>query len=979
MKSKLLVIVLTLVTLLAMLTVLGDIPIIDAAVLGTNVLYTLDADFDQGTLINVNHDAPNNDQLQLGKPQPLPFVNIAASNRGTAVRINVNTGQDLGEYSTNPDAGVANYPNPSRTTVDQLGNVWVANRGENTSVGGVPHGSITRIGLLIGGTRVDADGTPNPGGQYVQSPVYNTCVDRHGTTPGTLPDGLIKTSTGLGDILPWSNAAGADTFGGVSTAEDECIINYVLTPGTGTRTLAIDADNDVWVGNIFGFSVPGNVNHNHVEVTVSGSTATLNLATLFNPGCGGYGGFIDGNQVLWSAGRHTGLLRYDIASNTAQCLFNRGDYGLGLDPNTGHIWHSSLNGGANRLFEIDAAGNILNSYNQPRNAQGVVVDANSHVWVAELFGDEVIHYAPNPPGPHSLVGFVTGLAGTTGVAVDTNGKIWASENSSSGPGAGRGAARIDPTGGGGVGSIDLTVGLDYAGQTASAGPYNYSDMTGFVLGAIQQGTWTVIQDSGTAGAAWGKIIWNTEPEGAEPADSKIVVEARASDTEVGLGGETFVTVSNGVAFNLSGRFIEVRATLIAGSGGESPILSDIRIQVAEADGAVLDMFVVGPPAEIDVSVEVPITVREVVHNFGPFGPADFNVTFAAAAPAGCNIVGQDQIVVPVNLPVSIDTNMEATFTIHCSEPSFHTFEFTNEISPMDPGVIDPNPGNNTGATSLTVAAIAYADVEIVDWTVPVPGSVLAPDLGEGYLLISEWVTIRTVKTLHNRGPWGPVDVVGETSVDAPGIDVLGPDGFAVDDLEVSIPVDLVEDFAIHCYEPSQHTITLVNEITDVEPDDIHIVDPDTDNNRVERTLEIECVIPVPVDIKPQSCRNPLNVKKNGVLPVAILGTADFDVTEIDPATVDLMGVAPLRWAVEDVATPYEPYVGKQDAFDCTEEGADGFTDLTLKFDAQEIVGALGEVSDGDVLVLHLGGMLKEEFGGHIFFGEDVVVILKKAK
>jgi hypothetical protein len=252
-------------------------------------------------------------------------------------------------------------------------------------------------------------------------------------------------------------------------------------------------------------------------------------------------------------------------------------------------------------------------------------------------------------------------------------------------------------------------------------------------------------------------------------------------------------------------------------------------------------------------------------------------------------------------------------------------------------------------------------------------------LGEGYLLVSEWVTIHTVKTLHNRGPWEPVDVVGETSVVAPGIDVEGPDGFTADDLKVSIPVDVGEDFRIHCYEPCRHTITLINEVTEVEPDDIHVIDPNPDNDRIEQTLEIQCVIPVPVDIKPTSCRNPFEVGNKGVMQVAILGTADFEVTEIDPATVTLLGVAPLRWAMEDVATPYQPYVGKEDAFDCTEGGPDGITDLTLSFDAQEIASALGEVSDGDVLVLHLRGTLKEEFGGHTFFGEDVVVILKKGK
>jgi len=134
---------------------------------------------------------------------------------------------------------------------------------------------------------------------------------------------------------------------------------------------------------------------------------------------------------------------------------------------------------------------------------------------------------------------------------------------------------------------------------------------------------------------------------------------------------------------------------------------------------------------------------------------------------------------------------------------------------------------------------------------------------------------------------------------------------------------------------------------------------------------------VPTDIRPQSCPNPLNVNAKGVLPVAILGTEGFDVTAVDPASVLLEGVAPLRWNLEDVATPFEPYIGKEDAFDCTEDGPDGYLDLTLKYNIQELVGALGDVNDGDVLVLELTGNLKEEYGGTPIVGEDVVVILKK--
>jgi len=145
--------------------------------------------------------------------------------------------------------------------------------------------------------------------------------------------------------------------------------------------------------------------------------------------------------------------------------------------------------------------------------------------------------------------------------------------------------------------------------------------------------------------------------------------------------------------------------------------------------------------------------------------------------------------------------------------------------------------------------------------------------------------------------------------------------------------------------------------------------------------KVKDVIEVAVDIKPMSCPNPLNTSKWGVLPVAILGTEDFDVTQVDPASVQLNidpeaeeGVSPLRWNIEDVATPYEPFIGKEDCLNCTDEGSDGFLDLTLKFKAQEVVELLGDVFDGDCVVLYLTG---ETFDGMIIGGEDVVKIVRK--
>jgi hypothetical protein len=150
------------------------------------------------------------------------------------------------------------------------------------------------------------------------------------------------------------------------------------------------------------------------------------------------------------------------------------------------------------------------------------------------------------------------------------------------------------------------------------------------------------------------------------------------------------------------------------------------------------------------------------------------------------------------------------------------------------------------------------------------------------------------------------------------------------------------------------------------------------------------VIDIPFDVKPTSCRNPVNIKSKGVLPTAILGTEEFDVTQVDPGTVYLLaapdadpmteGVAPLRWAYEDVAKPYEPFVDKPlDPFACTEEGADGWLDLTIKFEQQEVVAAFGDVDDGDVIKLYITGKLKEAFGGSSIRGEDVIVVLNKGK
>lgn len=146
-------------------------------------------------------------------------------------------------------------------------------------------------------------------------------------------------------------------------------------------------------------------------------------------------------------------------------------------------------------------------------------------------------------------------------------------------------------------------------------------------------------------------------------------------------------------------------------------------------------------------------------------------------------------------------------------------------------------------------------------------------------------------------------------------------------------------------------------------------------------LQQAITIEVYVDIKPGSCPNPFNTKSKGVLPVAVLGTEDFDVTTIDPATIQLtregyeVGVSPLRWSYEDVATPFEG-----ELCDCHDLNGDGYMDLTLKFDTQEVKDTLDLEAEADnTIPLLITGNLKEEAGGTPIEGSDCVWVLKTGK
>ena len=127
---------------------------------------------------------------------------------------------------------------------------------------------------------------------------------------------------------------------------------------------------------------------------------------------------------------------------------------------------------------------------------------------------------------------------------------------------------------------------------------------------------------------------------------------------------------------------------------------------------------------------------------------------------------------------------------------------------------------------------------------------------------------------------------------------------------------------------------------------------------------------IQVDIKPQSCPNILNVKSKGVFEVAILGADNFDVVDIDVTALSLEGIAPLRNHYKDETTPV---INGQEC-ECDSKKKDGFLDLIIKFDTEQVIDALSEIEEGQEWLLRLMGSL---YDGTAIEGSDCILIKKK--
>lgn len=483
---------------------------------------------------------------------------VSNSDEGTVTKLDARSGREVARYPSAIGSPVngsrpwnegcdndANRGNcPSRTALDFNRDAWVANR----AFGG--QGTITKIANTL-----------------------EDCPDRNG-------DGVIQTSTDANGDGRIDIADPAEFVG----PADECVLFTVDVgePGDIPRALAIAPDflresiyGNAWVGL--------NGARKALELRGTDGAVLREVPLQIDP----YGALADKHMgVVWftNAGWQarsdnppavqnvdfmTGepSARYAIDVGMPGCDEDYGTYGITVDE-TGRVWVGGYP--CEGAFRLDPRSGEWLAVPTPGNGRprGLVADGEGFIWMAHSHcsrGDgcaTLSKFRIDPPFDVERIDLMGGgAAGSIGVDIDLEGRVWViNKNSSS-------ATRYDPA----SGVMDQF--------PVGNGPYTYSDFTGHGLFLqFPRGYWRAVTE-GCAGAIWSEVSF----EGSVPPGSLVEVSIRTADTREGLRSAPWIGTwtSSPARLQLApgpvppGRFAQIQIGLISEEVGALPAVARV--------------------------------------------------------------------------------------------------------------------------------------------------------------------------------------------------------------------------------------------------------------------------------------------------------------------------------------------------------------------------------------------------------------------
>lgn len=315
--------------------------------------------------------------------------------------------------------------------------------------------------------------------------------------------------------------------------------------------------------------------------------------------------------------------------------------------------------------------------------------------------------------------------------------------------------------------------------------------------------------------------------------------------------------------------------------------------------------------------------------------------------------------------------------------SLSTADFTLQLEGLAAAVEDPTIVPRNGSVSLSVVifewgaqvAVPATVIDSEDAAVAIAAAVRAIPWRFGHRTDMVAAVEQCVGQFRDPADRWVIDV----STDGRHSQTLGTDPLAARDAAVTVGLDVLNALGVGDADQEFLGRFVWPQPASAFPADgfvIYIPDFEAYVEVMREKVRAELALTVGVDVKPGSCDNPFNVESKGVLPVAILGGPELEAAAVDPASVRLAGVAPLRWSYEDTTGPAGGGTAGS-CGTCAAGGPDGWADLVLHFDSQQVAAALGAVADGECRQVNLSGTLLPEGGGGAIAGRDVLLVIMK--
>jgi hypothetical protein len=328
-----------------------------------------------------------------------------------------------------------------------------------------------------------------------------------------------------------------------------------------------------------------------------------------------------------------------------------------------------------------------------------------------------------------------------------------------------------------------------------------------------------------------------------------------------------------------------------------------------------------------------------------------------------------------NTDAANNDEFKATLTINSPDTYDYCFRYSFKgglpvyadlNGPTGAGSSLPNPG------ILTVTP-SSSDTEPPSITAPadITEEATGPDGAVVTFAATATDDVGPVTITYSKDP-GTIFPLGITSVTCTATDGAGKTADAVFDVnvvdttppELNIPADLTVNATCSGGEVVNFNVTATDIVSleglDVTPASgtlfpigstiVNCTATDNAGNSASASFTVKVLaIEVTIDVKPGDDLNNIILKGKGVLPVAVLGSADLDVSQINPDSVVFAGASPSNWSEpEDV-------------------NLDQIPDLVFQFKTQKTNLAVG------ITQATLGGLTSE---GFYFTGSNMVQIIK---